>query len=403
MSIKNNYKATLSACFSGYITQALVVNFFPLLFLTFGTSYGVSLEKISILITVNFVLQMLTDLASTTLIDKIGYRAGMLIANISVILGMFALCFLPEMIDPYLALVISMTLCAVGSGLEEVLISPIVEACPTKNKSAIMSLTHSFYSWGTVLVIVLSTLYFSVIGLNKWRYLALIWAIVPFINAILFSLVPIYNEKMQEKEQVGGAKTVLGKRIFWLFALLMTCAGASELAMGQWASAFAESALGVDKSVGDILGPCFFAVMMGISRTLYAFLSEKIKLKSFMLFSAGLCVLSYLIAVLSPFPILSLVGCGLCGFSVGIMWPGTISIASKKIPRGGTALFALLAVFGDVGATIGPATVGFVSGAFNDNLKKGLFAIIIFPIILIIGVLLSFRKGAKKSLTENKD
>lgn len=401
MAVKTNYKATITACFTGYITQSIVVNFLPLLFLTFCNGYGISLEKIAVLITANFMLQLCTDLVSTKLIDKIGYRAGMLAANVFAASGLVLLAFLPEIIDSYLALVISVALCAIGSGLEEVLISPIVEACPTKNKSAIMSLTHSFYSWGTVLVIGLSTAYFALFGLAEWRWLALFWAIVPVFNTACFAVVPIYNEKFTA-EKGGGVLSLLRSGKFWFFALLMTCAGASEIAMSQWASAFAESALGVDKAVGDIAGACLFALMMAVSRTLYATVSEKIKLKKFMTICSALCVLSYALAVFAPFPWISLLACGLCGFSVGIMWPGTISMASKKLV-GSTALFALLAVFGDVGASIGPSIVGFVSGAFDNDIKKGLASVIIFPVIMLIGVLISSRKKVKVKKQENSD
>ena len=391
MSIKTNYKATLFSCFSGYITQAIVVNFIPLLFLTFCSSYNISLEKVTLLITVNFLLQLLTDIVSTKLINKIGHRAGIVSANVLASLGLILLCFLPELIDPYTALIISIILCAIGSGLEEVLISPIVEACPTKRKAAVMSLAHSFYCWGTVAVIGLSTLFFVTAGLDNWRYMALLWAIIPIFNTVCFSIVPIYNDKEENGRE--SAKSLLKNRLFWVFVLLMICSGAAEQAMGQWASAFAETALGVDKTLGDLIGPGLFAVLMGLSRTLYAVLSKKINLRAFMIFSAVLGVATYILAVLSPLPWLGLLSCALCGFSVGIMWPGTLSLTAGKI-HGGTLMFALLAVSGDIGCSTGPTVVGLVSSAFNDNLKAGLLVATIFPLILLVGMLFLRKKNS---------
>ena len=392
--LKNSYKATLTACFTGYVTQAVVVNFLPLLFLTFCNGYGILLEHVTLLITVNFLVQLFIDMVSSKFIDKIGYRASIVLANVSAAVGLILLAFLPDIINPYVALIISVVLCAVGSGLEEVLISPIVEACPTKRKSAIMSLAHSFYCWGTVAVIGLSTLFFVSVGLENWKILSLLWAIVPVFNVCIFLIVPIFNQK-DGSAHGGGIIQLFKNKIFWILAILMICSGAAEQAMGQWASAFTESALGVDKTVGDLLGACFFALCMAISRTLYATLSEKIKLEKFMIFSAIFCVIAYAGAVFSPFAWMSLLSCGLCGFSVGIMWPGTISLATKAV-TGGTAMFAFLALFGDVGCTAGPTIVGLVSGAFNDDLKKGLALAIIFPVLMIIGVIAIVRKRKNK-------
>lgn len=388
-----NHKHTLFSCFSGYITQAIVVNFIPLLFLTFCTEYQISLEKVTLLVTVNFFLQLITDLASTKFIGKIGFRASIVGANVLAMVGLVAIALLPSVIDPYFALVLGMALCAIGSGLEEVLISPIVEACPTQRKSAVMSLAHSFYCWGTVAIIGLSTLFFVFFGTTNWKILTLIWAIIPAINATLFSIVPIYNGK-DYGGHGNGLKKLFSSKIFYLFAVVMICAGASEMSMGQWASAFAESALGVNKVIGDLIGPCMYALMMAISRTLYALMSEKINLSKFIMYNSVLCIVTCAVAVFSPIAWLSLVACGLCGFAVGMMWPGTLSIAAN-VMGGSTTLFALCAVFGDVGCTIGPTMVGFVSGAFDDDLRKGLACMLIFPVIIIIGLILANRKTAK--------
>lgn len=397
MGIKTNYKHTLSASCIGYVTQAVVNNFAPLLFLTFQSTYGISLEKITLLVTLNFVLQLFIDLASAKFIDKIGYRTAIVTAHIFAGAGLASFSFLPDLMpDPYVGLIVCVSLCAIGGGLDEVLISSIVESCPTKRKSAVMSFLHSFYSWGSVLVVALSTVFFAVFGIENWKWLACIWAVVPLFDANYFVFVPIYNTK-EENEKGAKLKQLFSMKIFWVFALLMMSAGAAENAMSQWASAFAESALGVEKAVGDLAGPCMFAVLMGISRTVYAKFSEKINLPRFMIISAVLCVASYLLVTFSPYPVISLVACGLCGFSVGIMWPGTVSIAAKSVKGGGTALFAMMALFGDVGASAGPTLVGFASGAFGDDLQKGLVFGIVFPVLLLIGIILIGRMRGKET------
>ncbi len=396
MGIKTNYKHTLSASCIGYVTQAIVNNFAPLLFLTFQTTYGISLEKITLLVTINFVLQFFIDLAAAKFIDKIGYRVAIVAAHIFAGIGLASFSFLPDLFaDPYIGLLICVTFCAIGGGLDEVLISPIVESCPTKRKAAVMSFLHSFYSWGSAFVIAASTLFFVIFGIENWKWLACIWAILPLFDANYFLFVPIYNTK-EENEKGVKLKQLFSMKIFWVLSLLMLSAGAAELSMSQWASAFAESALGVNKSIGDIAGPCMFAVLMGVSRSVYAKFSEKIDLMAFMVFSALLCMASYVTVTLSSNAVLSLIACGVCGFSVGIMWPGSVSIAVKHVKGGGTALFAMMALFGDVGATAGPTIVGFASGAFGDDLQKGLIFGIIFPVLLLLGIFM-IRRMKKKA------
>ena len=286
--------------------------------------------------------------------------------------------------DPYIGLVASIAVYAVGGGLIEVLISPIVEACPTDKKSAAMSLLHSFYCWGHVAVILFTTLFFRVFGISNWRILAFLWSVIPFANAVYFCFVPINT--LSAPEESRSLKNLFKSKLFWIFVVLMICSGASEQAMSQWSSAFAETGLQVSKTVGDLLGPCMFAVLMGLSRALYAAFSEKLRLTTFITASCLLCVLGYLIAAFSQNPVLALAGCGLCGFSVGILWPGVFSLAAKHTPDGATAMFALLALAGDLGCAGGPALVGAVSGAFNDNLKIGFIVAIIFPVLLTGGI-----------------
>ncbi len=387
MSIRNNYKHTLIASYIGYITQAIINNFAPLLFLTFQNTYNIPLGKITLLVTINFGMQLVVDLLSARFVDRIGYKVSIVIAHIASATGIMGLAVFPGLFaNPYNGLLLAISLYAIGGGLIEVLVSPIVEACPTENKPAVMSLLHSFYCWGHVLVILCSTLFFVVFGIENWRILAFIWAAVPLFNAFYYSQVPI--AMLNEDGESMPVRQLLLTKMFWIFVLLMICSGASEQAMSQWASAFAEAGLKVSKTIGDLAGPCMFAILMGCSRILYSGLSEKVNLKVFMMVSSGLCIASYLLAALSPYPALAFIGCGLCGLAVGIMWPGTFSLAAENCPRGGTAMFAFLALAGDLGCSAGPTLVGFVAEKFNDNLKAGLGLAIIFPVLLILGLLL---------------
>ncbi len=380
--MKLTYNHTVYACYLGYITQAIINNFAPLLFLTFQDSFNIPLEKITLLITLNFVTQLFVDFVSAKFVDKIGYRTSIITAHVCCALGLIGMAVLPMLIDPYTGLIISVILYAIGGGIIEVLISPIVEACPSDNKASAMSLLHSFYCWGSVAVVLLSTLFLGGFGKQSWAILALIWAIVPIFNTVFFCFVPI-NSLANETEPMS-IRELFKTKIFWILAVLMVCAGASELAMTQWASAFTESALGVSKAVGDLAGPCFFAVLMGTCRVLYAKFGEKLDLIKAVTLSCCLCIFAYVVIVFSPLPILSLIGCGICGFSVGLLWPGVFSIAAEKCPKGATTMFAFLALAGDLGCSSGPTLVGFVAGSFDDNLKAGLLAAIIFPIIMII-------------------
>ncbi len=380
--MRNSYNRTMYACFVGYIVQAVVNNFVPLLFITFQSSYGIPLSKITLLVTVNFLLQLCVDALSVAVVDRVGYRPMAVLAHVFSATGLILLTVLPELLpDPFAGLLIAMAVYALGGGLLEVLISPIVEACPTDNKEKAMSLLHSFYCWGHVGVVLLSTLFFAAFGVRNWKVLALIWALIPIVNGIVFTRVPI-APLISEGERGMTLGELAKSKLFWLFMLAMMCAGASEQSVSQWASAFAETGLGVSKTLGDLMGPMFFALMMGLARAIYGRYGERIRLEKFMLGSCLLCVAAYLIVTLSPWPVLGLIGCGVCGFSVGIFWPGTFSMASASMRRGGTALFCMLALAGDLGCSAGPTVVGMVSSAASDNLKIGILAAIAFPIVL---------------------
>ena len=391
MAQSQNYNRTLYASFIGYVVQAIINNFAPLLFLTFQASYGIPLSQITLLVTINFGLQLTVDFLSAGFIDKIGYKASVILAHVFCTLGLVLMTILPEVLpNAFVGLLLSVLVYALGGGLLEVLVSPIVEACPTDNKEKAMSLLHSFYCWGHVGVVLLSTIFFKVFGIGNWKIMALIWAIVPFMNIFLFAGAPITSLNEVDGESIP-IKELARRKVFWVMILLMVCAGACEQAVSQWASTFAEKGLGISKTAGDLAGPMLFAILMGTSRLIYGKWGDKINLNKFMVYSGILCALSYLAISLSPLPILSLIGCGICGFSVGILWPGTFSIAARDIKGGGTAMFAFFALAGDLGCAGGPTFVGFISGAFGDNLKIGIFAALIFPVLLLLGLFIKGR------------
>ena len=385
---RNPYDGTVVACFVGYVVQAIVNNFVPLLFLTFQRTYGIPLSRITLLVTLNFGMQLLVDLASVAFVDRIGYRASMILAHIFSAAGLALLPVLPEVLpSPFMGILCCVMIYAVGGGLLEVLVSPVVEACPSDNKEKAMSMLHSFYCWGHVSVVLVSTLFFKFVGIGHWKVLAVLWALVAAANIVAFARVPI-APLIAEGETGYSLKELFGIRLFWVLLVMMICAGASEQAVSQWASTFAEKGLGISKAAGDLAGPMAFAVLMGASRAFYGKFGDKIDLDRFMIGSSVLCILTYLCISLSPSPVVSLVGCAVCGLSVGIMWPGSFSKAAATLRRGGTAMFALLALGGDVGCSGGPTLVGMVSSALGDDLKKGILAGIVFPALLLVGILI---------------
>ena len=386
--MENQYDKTITACFVGYIVQAVINNFTPLLFLFFQKSYHIPLSHITLLVTFNFGIQLLVDLLSVGFIDKIGYRASIIIAHVLSAAGLILLTVLPEILPvPFIGILIAVMIYAIGGGLLEVLVSPVVEACPSDNKEKAMSMLHSFYCWGYAGVVLISTLFFYVAGIENWKILAVIWAVIPIGNAFVFAKVSI-APLIEDGESGFELKDLFRIKVFWILLIMMVCAGASEQAVSQWASAFAEKGLGISKAAGDLAGPMAFAVLMGMSRLFYGKYGERIHLERFMVYSSFLCILSYLGISLFPIPMLNLIACAVCGLSVGIMWPGTFSKASSALPKGGTAMFALLALGGDIGCSGGPTLVGMVSGALGDNLKMGILAGIIFPVLLLMGIIL---------------
>lgn len=400
--IKDNYKYTLSACYIGYVTQAIVNNFAPLLFVCFNREFNISLDKIALIVSLNFTVQLIVDFLSAHIIDKIGYRKMIVSAHIFCALGLAGFGIFPFIMPShYMGILTATVINAVGGGLIEVLVSPIAQACPVDSKSSAMSLLHSFYCWGHIFVVVVSTVFFRFAGVSMWRWLALVWAIIPIINSVLFSKVNIYP-LIAEDESGMKVSELFKSGTFWLLLILMVCAGASEQSVSQWVSAFAEDELGVSKSIGDLAGPCSFALFMGLSRVISSAITKKIDLKKIMLFCAALCCVSYIMASLGQNAVISLIGCSLCGFAVGIMWPGTFSLAAELLPKGSTAMFALLALGGDLGCGLGPYVVGIVSDSHGDSIKTGILYSIVFPallFILLISTILKKSQEAKKGLS----
>ena len=387
---EKNYTQTLIACYLGFVTQSITANFAPLLFLTFKGIYNVSLEQIALIPFTFYLAQIIVDFAATKYADKIGYRTCVVVSQVVSALGLVLMVVLPDCLpSPFWGIIVAVVLYAVGSGLIEVLVSPIVEACPFENKDGMMSLLHSFYCWGAVAVILGTTAFFALFGVENWKYLAIFWALIPFANTFNFLTCPI--ERLPMDEEGNGTKKLLRLPLFWLLILLMVCAGASEASMAQWSSAFTESALGVTKAVGDLAGPCLFAAFMGVSRLIYGKMSARLHLAKTMLLSGILCGICYAVASLAPLPVMGLVGCAVCGLAVGIMWPGSLSLASQKCPLGGTAMFAFLALAGDLGATVSPTLVGYVSDMAGGDLKSGLLAATAFPLLLVVSLLLIAR------------
>lgn len=390
-----NYKKTLRACYLGFITQAIAANFAPLLFLKLHNDYQIPLGMIALIPTAFFFTQLVVDIFCAKFVDKIGYRASIVASEVFSAVGLVALAFLPELFpSAYAGIMISVVLYAIGSGLIEVLCSPIVEACPFENKEATMSLLHSFYCWGWVGVTLISTGLFTLFGIDNWKYVACFWALVPLYNIYNFATCPI--EHLVEDGKGMTILQLFKSPLFWIATVLMVCSGASEISMAQWASAFVESGIGLSKTFCDLAGPCMFGIVMGICRVFYGKFGEKVNLVNFMIGSGVLCVICYAMASLSHNPVVALAGCILCGLSVGIMWPGTLSISSKKIPAGGTAMFALLAMAGDLGGSLGPSTVGMISQQAGDDLQKGLLYGGIFPVVMIVFLIMLKFTGKEK-------
>ena len=403
--MKYSYKHTLRACYVGYITQAIVNNLAPILFIIFQKQFHISFEEIGRLILINFATQTVADIIAIKYVDKLGYRKSAILAHIFCAVGLIGLSILPKLMpSPYIGLIMAVMIYALGGGILEVLVSPIVESIPGDEKASAMSLLHSFYCWGQMGVVFITTILLKLIGNDMWTIIPIVWAVIPIYNGFKFTKVPLMPPLPQE-EQVSIKVLIKSKQIL-VALMLMLCAGASELTMSQWSSIFAEKGLNVPKVIGDIAGPCMFAIFMGTGRTLYGIWGSKINLRNALLISGILCIACYVVTVFSPWPLLSLIACAISGISVSLMWPGTFSLSAKLYPTGGTAMFGMLAIFGDLGASIGPWLAGLMSDIAQKStkiiefgqvynidieqlgLKSGLFVATIFPIILVLGILL---------------
>ena len=387
------YNRTLFACYFGYISQAIINNLLPLLFVTLQHQFSLSVAQIGFMVTFNFFMQLVVDLIAAKYADKVGYRACMIIAHVACAVGLAGLALFPFILPkPYLGLLLSISIYAVGGGLTEVLVSPIVQALPLKRKEGVISVLHSFYCWGHAGVVILTTLFFQFFGTENWRFVCLLWALVPAGNIILCAICPLC--KLVEEDEVMPVRELFGSKLFWIFVLMMLCAGASEHSMVQWSSFFAEEGLQVPKAVGDLLGPCMFAILMGFTRAIYGKFGDRFPLQKVLVITALVCIGSYMVAVFSPIPMISLIGCGFCGISVGLMWPGVFNLCAKYCVRGGTAMFAFLALAGDLGCSIGPSLVSGVASGFGGEIKTGLLAAAGFPLILAFGIF-ALRKTQK--------
>ena len=411
--MRPTYRTTKLACYGAIIAQAIQNNLPALLFVVFQQQYGISYEMLGRLILMNFVTQLCVDMISIKLAEKLGYRACLIGGQCCIVLGLILLSVLPSVMPPYIGLSIAVILMAVGGGLAEVLVSPTIEAMPGDEKAAAMSMLHSFYCWGQVATVLGSTLLLFGIGRSAWQVLPLCWVIVPACSALLFVRAPFAPVVGGEG---GGMKlgTLLRTPAFLVAMLIMVCAGASELVMSQWASTFAEKALGVSKVIGDLAGPCMFAVLMGLGRMIYGRMGSRLPLKQCLMGCGLLCVACYLTAALSGNPVAALAGCAVCGFSVSIMWPGALSMSAARFPTAGTALFAILAVMGDLGCSVGPWLAGLVSDgaqavpqltqfaaqagltAEQLGLKAGLLLGTVFPVTLFVSTMFVREKGKEK-------
>jgi len=387
--MKLTYRSTMLACYNGYITQAISINLAPLLYLTFQKEFGLSVGELSALIAFNFFTQLSIDVIASRFAHRMNLRFFTVLAHVLVVVGLAGLSVFPLILPPYVGLLLAVGLLGLGGGFTEVLISPLLEACPTEGKSGNMSLLHSFYCWGQAAIVLFSGVYFYFFDIEiSWRYLPFLWAIVPLAGAVAFMLVPIYKLPGDSGEKSLGADALFRKPLFFLFLLMMLCAGAGEMTMSQWSSAFAESALHVPKAVGDLLGPCMFALMMGFSRAFYGKFSDRLNLHRLMLIGCVGCAASYLFAAFAPHPAVALFGCALCGLSVGIFWPGILSRAASAFPFGGISMFAILAMAGDLGCLAGPSIAGGIADLLGGDLKWAFCFAAVFPVACFAALLL---------------
>ncbi len=398
MKLINNYKFTVFGSYVGYLVQGVILSFLPLLYVQFNKEFSISYDVISVVISITFLLQLCIDYFAAKFVDRIGYRKCLVASCIFSTIGLALLGILPYYINPVAGIIIAVVFYSTGCGLIEVLVSPLVESCPTKNKTAHMCLLHSFYCWGLLFTVLVSTAFFAVFGIENWRWLAICWAFLPFVNTFIFLFCPIY--KQTETSEGTSIKQLLKNKTVWLIIILMLLGGSAEVSISQWMSVFVEQGLGIPKDYCDLLGTCIFAACMGISRVVFGLLSSKISLKKILLGAAAVTIAGYLLIGFSPNAVLSIIGCALCGFSTALLWPATLSLGAQIMPDTGTSLFGLMALGGDAGCIIGPALVGFV--AAKSSVSTGILSGIGCPIALFVIYLLMVLKKTPNSSEKEK-
>lgn len=390
--MKSKYTVTKITCYIGYVVQAVINNFLPILFIVFQDIYGLGYEKLARLIAVNFITQIITDFLTPKIVNKIGYRKAIILCQAAATTGLLMLGILPRFVsNVYPVIIFSIIVYAFGSGLIEVLFSPVIEHLPIDNKSGNMSLLHSFYCWGQAFTIIVTTALVSFFGYKGWANIPLVWAVLPFIDMLLFIKAPIVEPKEDEKEQ--GFKELFKNRKFKLYMLMMLCAGASEIAMAEWASMFAQQSLGVSKVIGDLTGPCLFAIFMGLGRIWYAAVSNKISFTKAIIVLNSICAVCYLGVAFCKISVLALVFCAVCGFTVSISWPGIYSLGAETFPKGNAVMYSTFALCGDMGCCLGPWVLGFVAEFFGLN--AGFAVATVFPITMVATALLVNKKDCK--------
>lgn len=399
------YKSTIRACYIGNLVGALVTNLSPLLFVILMGSYNLSFEQVGRLVLINFFTQIIADLAFSKPVDTYGVRPFITLGHALVFIGFVMFAFSPRLFphSPYTGLMLATVVFSCGGGLLELLLSAIVQAVPSDAKAAAMSLLHSFYAWGFIVVVVLTFLMLKLFGSANWPWLFLIWSLVPLFNFFNFLRVPL---PPQVPDEHRTSTRVLASTPFFIFVVLgIALGGAAEVSMSQWTSAYAETTLGLSKQTGDLLGLCLFAGLLGLGRVLYGTYGKRFDIWRVMflgsLFAAG----CYLVAALSQHPIVSLVACAFCGLGVALLWPGSVTNAAHRFPFAGASMFAILAAGGDTGAAVGPWLLGLIADQIPTDfplspLRVGMVIGTLFPLAMA-GCLLIQRHIDKKRLPVN--
>lgn len=355
-----SYQLTTISCFVGIFCQAVSSNITAILFIPLMTLYGLSYVHLGLLVGINFTTQVLVDIIASRLVDRYGFRVFVLPSDILAVIGLVLFGLTPVLFDNILTgLVFSTIIFSASCGLQEVMLSPIVNAIPHNDKGPAMALMHSFYAWGQVATIIITTLFLFFFGIENWQVIVFLWALVPLVNFFMFLAAP-FPGVIHENQRMTMRDLIL--KPFYLVALLAIMGGAAtELVMNQWSSTFSEKVLELPKVTGDILGMCGFAVFLGLGRVLYGRYGSKINMNNVLVGSAAAAVVCYIAVAISPLPAISLAACAVCGLAASLLWPGTLVITAEKYPLAGAWIFAILAAAGDIGAASGPFAAGVIT------------------------------------------